>query len=128
MKSPIRFGRLRNCAALASASCPSVTRILCAWFAYRARPLTPGTLPEHGPRARDGRVTWQLTPDDKRPHAGTAPRSGGPAVRRSTQSNRGNQDGLEGHDERAAVIVDCLADGFDQPVSNRWFEGRVVAP
>jgi hypothetical protein len=32
------------------------------------------------------------------------------------------------HDERAAVIVDGRAEGFEQAVSDRRFEGGVVAP
>ena len=42
--------------------------------------------------------------------------------------SRGDQDGLEVHDERAAVIVDGRADGFEQTVSDCWFEGGVIAP
>ena len=49
-------------------------------------------------------------------------------VPRLPQPSRGDQDGLEVHDERAAVIVDGRADGFEQEVSDRWFEGGVVAP
>lgn len=45
-----------------------------------------------------------------------------------TQPSRGDQDGLEVHDERAALIVDGRTDGFEQAVSDRWFEGGVVAP
>jgi len=42
--------------------------------------------------------------------------------------SRGDQDGLEVHDERAAVIVDGRADAFEQTVSDCWFEGGVIAP
>ena len=51
-----------------------------------------------------------------------------PPVQRLPEPSRGDQDGLEVHDERAAVIVDGRADGFEQAVSDRWFEGGVVAP
>jgi hypothetical protein len=49
----------------------------------------------------------------------------GPAL---PQPSRGDQDGLEVHDERAAMIVDGRADAFEQTVSDCWFEGCVIAP
>ena len=53
------------------------------------------------------------------------PLTAGPGL---PQPSRGDQDGLEVHDERAAVIVDGRADGFEQTVSDCWFEGGVIAP
>jgi hypothetical protein len=44
------------------------------------------------------------------------------------QPSRGDQDGLEAHDERATLIVDGRSDGFEQAFSDLWFEGGVVAP
>ena len=41
--------------------------------------------------------------------------------------SRGDQDGLEVHDERAAMIVDGRADAFEQTVSDCLFEGGVIA-
>ena len=55
----------------------------------------------------------------------TLPRYAGPGL---PQPCRGDQDGLEVHDERAAVIVDGRADGFEQTVSDPWFESGVIAP
>ena len=46
----------------------------------------------------------------------------------ATPAGRGDQGGLEVHDERAAVIVDGRADGFEQTVADCWFEGGVIAP
>jgi hypothetical protein len=53
------------------------------------------------------------------------PLTAGPGL---PQPSRGDQDGPEVHDERAALIVDGRADGFEQAVTDRWFEGGVVAP
>jgi len=50
------------------------------------------------------------------------------AASRLPQPSRGDQDGLEVHDERAALIIDGCADGLEQAVSDRWFRGRMVAP
>ena len=42
--------------------------------------------------------------------------------------SRGDQDGLEVHDERAAMIVDGRADFFEETVLDLLSEGGVVAP
>ena len=76
------------------------------------------------PSARQGTNSagWPRTPERWRTVAPISQGSGLP------ESSRGDQDGLEVHDERAAVIVDGRADGFEQTVSDYWFEGGVIAP
>jgi hypothetical protein len=53
------------------------------------------------------------------PNAGTVSWCRCPRVPGLPKPSRGDQDGLEVHDKRAALRVDGRADGFEEAISNR---------
>ena len=71
--------------------------------------------------------SWMTIGDDpacsSQCHGGAAD-----GIRGLPQPSRGDQDRLEVHDERPALLVDGRADGFEQTVSDCWFQGGVIAP
>lgn len=71
----------------------------------------------------DGRVRFNLKSWHPRQDSNLRPLTG----RRLCQSGRGDQAGLEAHDERATIVIDGGPDRFEQTLSHSRVKGDMVA-